>query len=138
DSDSNDSGINRAGHPRVTIQSRCVREFLESVNREQGDADDRWNASEKNNDETDFSNENPRPIRLEHRLGFLFQNESQKAEHRARNRERNQNDPEVSTENRIVQRDLRRHHRLSCSAAVMRFKRTKIVSTQPAITTRQV
>src|SRR5215831_4083973 len=120
------------------MQSRCSREFLESVDRKHRDANDRWNPSKKNNYETDSGDENPRPIRLEHRCGFLFQNESQKTEQRAGDRERNQNDPEVSAKNRIVQRDLRRHHPLSCSAAVMRFKRTTIVSTQPAMTTRQV
>src|SRR5262249_21302258 len=83
DSHPNDSGINRAGHPRITIQSRCVREFLESEDRKQRDADDRWNASKKNNEKTDSGNENPGPIRLEHRRGFLFQNKTQKPKHRA-------------------------------------------------------
>src|SRR5262245_56879942 len=115
-----------------------MREFLECVDPNQGDANDCWNTSEKNNDETNSGNENPRAIRLEQRRGFFFQNESQKAKHCAADREGNQNNPEVSAKNRIVQRDLRRHHCLSCSAAVMRFKRTTIVSTQPAITTRQV
>ena len=113
-------------------------EFLERVDRKKRDADDRWNASEKNNDEADHRDENPRPIRFEHRRGVPFQNQSQKAEHRTGDCEGNQNDPEVSAKNRIVQRDLRRHHRLSCSVVMMRFKRTTIVSTQPAMTIRQV
>src|SRR4029450_5704710 len=129
---------NRAGYPPVAIQSRCAREFFESVNRKQRDAYNCWNASEKNNDETDSGDENPRPIRLEHRRGFLLQNETQKTEQRASDCEGNPNNPEVSAKDGIVQRDLRRHHGLSCSAAVMRFKRTTIVSTQPPMMTRQV
>src|SRR5262249_10395871 len=138
DADHNDSGINCCGHPRVTTQSRCLCEFLESVDRKQRNAHDCWNPPEKNNDETDSGNENPQQIGLGHRRGFFLQNEPEKAYYRAGDCERNQNDPEVSAKNRIVQRDVWRHHRLSCSAAMMRFKRTTIVSTQPAMTARQV
>src|SRR5213075_2033916 len=56
DSDRNNCRINRAGHPRVTMQSRCACEFLESVDRKKRDAHDHWNASEKNNDKTDSDN----------------------------------------------------------------------------------
>src|SRR5262249_22408080 len=75
DADNNDAGVTFCGHPRVTTQSRCFCEFIQSVDRKQCNAHDCWNPSEKNNDETDSGNENPRPIGLEHRRSFLLQNE---------------------------------------------------------------
>src|SRR5207248_9034176 len=53
DSDRNDCRINRAAHPRVTMQSQCAREFLESVDRKQRDAHYHCNASANSNDKTD-------------------------------------------------------------------------------------
>jgi len=79
-----------------------VREFLESVDRKQRDADDRWNASEKNNDETDSGDENPRAIRLEHRRSLLSKRIAENRAPAPGDCEGNQNDPEVITKNRIV------------------------------------
>src|SRR5438105_3899931 len=41
--------------------------------------------------------------------------------------DQDESDQEISTKDGIVQRDLRQHHCLSCSATVIRFKRTTIV-----------
>jgi hypothetical protein len=101
-------------------------------------ADDPWYTPEENNGEPNCGDENPRPIRLKHARGFLFHDEAQKAKQRTACREGDKNDKEIIAKNRIVQRNLRRHQRVSCNSAVMRFKRTTIVSTQPATTKKHV
>ena len=128
DSDRDDSGINRAGHPPIAIQTRRAREFLESENREQRDADDGRNASEKNDD----ANRSP-AIRIHDQYVSnidavsFFKTNRRKPRTAPPSASEIKTMTEVSAKNWIVQRDLRRHHCLSCSAAVIRFKRTTIV-----------